>query len=114
MVQVKERELIKVVEDVRKLNLLEKGEIENKKEFEMGMGVNIRLDDGLPPIENGLERERNRFYDNMIWDIADDDDDWGKPMEKKPFFKKLKDNIVLAYYDFLLILWRIKQKKKRG
>ena len=80
---------------------------------EMDMGANIRLDDGLPPIENGLERERNRFYDNMIWDIADDDD-WGKPMEKKPFFKKLKDNIVLAYYDFLLILWRIKQKKKRG
>ncbi len=37
-------------------------------------------------------------------------EDWDKPMEKKPFFKKLKDNIVLAYYDFLLILWRIKRK----
>jgi hypothetical protein len=59
-----------------------------------------------------FERERNRFYDNMIWDIADDDD-YDKPMEKKPFLKKLKDNIVLAYYDFLLILWSIKQKKKR-
>jgi len=59
------------------------------------------------------DAELSDFYDKLIWDIADDDD-WGKPMEKKPFFKKLKDNIVLAYYDFLLILWRIKQKKKRG
>jgi len=98
---------------------LDKKENEEEIKFEMEMGANIRLDDGLPPIEKGLfrefERERNRFYDNMIWDTADDDDaDLGKPMEKKAFFKKLKDNIVLAYYDFLLILWRIKQKKKRG
>jgi len=63
-------------------------------------------------LDREFERERNRFYDNMIWELPDDDD-WDKPIEKKPFFKKLKDNIVLAYYDFLLILWRIKQKKKR-
>jgi hypothetical protein len=41
-------------------------------------------------LDGEFERERNRFYDNMIWDIADDDD-WDKSMEKKPFFKKLKD-----------------------
>jgi hypothetical protein len=52
------------------------------------------------------DNELSDFYDNLIWDYT--------PIEKKPFFKKLKDNIVLAYYDFLLILWRIKQKKKRG
>jgi len=97
---------------------LDKKENEEEIKFEIEMGAYIKLDDGLPPIANGLdrefERERNRFYDNMIWDTADDDDDWGKPMEKKPFFKKLRYNIVLDYYDFLLILWRIKQKKKRG
>lgn len=86
---------------------------EEEINFEMKMGSNIRLDDGLP----SPYQHRPRFH---IIDL--DYDDWAidesnfndfTPMEKKPFFKKLKDNIVLAYYDFLLILWRIKQKKKR-
>jgi hypothetical protein len=82
---------------------------------EMFRDVNRSSLSTLTPIHSSnswdTDAELSDFYDKLIWDIADDDD-WGKPMEKKPFFKKLKDNIVLAYYDFLLILWRIKQKKK--
>ena len=110
-------------ENLKKTKEVLKDHFERRKQErmfkDMFRDVNRLSYSTLTPIhrESGLdrefERERNRFYDSMIWDI-DDDDDWGKLMEKKPFFKKLKDNIVLAYYDFLLILWRIKQKKKRG
>lgn len=66
------------------------------------------------------ERKRDLFtprYATLELHIGDnwalDDEDWDKPMKKKPFYKKIIDNIILSYYDFLLVLWRIKRKIKR-
>ena len=81
-------------ENLKKSKEVLKDHFERRKQErmlkEMDMGANIRLDDGLPSIESGLdresERERNRFYDNMIWDIDDDDDDWGKTNGEETFF----------------------------
>lgn len=93
---------------------LDKEEKEEEIKFEMKMSANIRLNDGLPSPYQNLPRFHIIDYDDWAIDESAFIDFTKKtPIEKKPFFKKLKDNIVLAYYDFLLILWRIKQKKKR-
>lgn len=90
---------------------MEKKEKEEEINFEMKMGSNIRLDDGLPSPHQQLHRFP--VINDDDWEIDESEfTDFTKNnlIEKKPLLKKIIDKIGMGYWNLLFILWKIKHK----